>query len=265
MCRAGNDHEHRVFDRIELWAAAGVAAENRRRFRSQIPRVECRVEILVGRRCSVRGFLQADEIQRLRIRAPRRGAVLGAVDGSGDLRAGRGVVDEQRCFFRSTRGDADRNLRAVGRRQEIVDRIGGAAVARAQRADVHQRACTVLIANAQVELVGARCTFLVERAPAMDAIALHETEAAREVRYALQQRSARADRIEYASCVVALRLHPRDGFASHLFEVAIRIGNRRAEQRFRYRIGRCERRWCDAERCERIAIGRERRNRKCRN
>ncbi len=249
LWRVRDDDQCRIFHRVERRPASDRATQNRHRVRLQIPRFDRGVEVLFRLRRAAFEFLEPDEVQRLRVGAPRRGAELRAIDRPRDLRAARRVVNEQRCRFRSAGRDPHRHLRSVGRGKKVVDRVGHAAVACAQRRNVDQRARAAFrIAHHQVEFVRSRCTLFVERAAAVHAVALYEAETTGEIGDALQQRRPRRDRIENAAGVVALRLHPRHGVGSHLFEVTIAIGERGAVEGFGYRRGRRERRFCKPDR-----------------
>ncbi len=229
--RGRNEHEHRRLVRREGGPVAGERAVERRRIGFQVPGDEAGVAVFL--RAGIGGLeqLHSDEIERLRIVAPRRRAVLRAVDGAGDGVAAGRVVDGDRGVFRTAGGEADGDLGAIRRGQDVVDGVGLAAVIGHHLGDVDDSARALGVAHDEVVIVGAGVALLEEFAAVIDRIALDEAEAAGEGADPLAQVGAARDRIQDRGSVGALRLHPVDGGGIELFHAAIAVGDRFAPQR----------------------------------
>ncbi len=232
------ERQYRRFVGGEFRTFAHQGAVERRRLRLQIPADQRGVAIFLGAGIGRLELFQANEIERLGIQTPRRRAELGAIDRTGDLRSRGRVVDADRGVFRAAFGKADRNLRAVRRDEDIVDRIRLAAVRRHDLGDVDDLARALPIAHDQIVIVRAGRALLIEGAPAIFGVVLDEAEAAGEGADALAEIGAAGNGIENASGVGALRLHPVESLGTERFEIAVVVADLAAEEGFADRFGR---------------------------
>src|SRR5262249_38106973 len=142
---------------LELWSMPRDGAEQVFRLALQIPGVERGILVGIDLGFALGELLQANEKDRAGVIAPGGGAETGAIDRSGNARAGRGVVDPERGVFRTAFGNPDSDLAAIERGQEIVDRVRLAAIGGAQLRHVDELSLTLVVLDHQVEIVRSRC------------------------------------------------------------------------------------------------------------